>query len=402
MTDTPIELPWKARTARPSPFDPPEIFAALRSERPLRPMTFADGHQGWLATGYDVVRAILADRRFSIRREVAHQPVTMPNAAAQAMFTAPPPPGMFVRMDPPEHTRYRKLLVGEFTVRRMRQLETRITEVTRSCLDAMEQAGPPVDLVQALALPLPALLVCELLGIPEPQLPACRQAMQTVLDAQSTPGQIQQAYTTLLGIFPPLIASKRENPAGDVFSGLVNNGDLTDEELNSIGLLLFAAGSETTASMLGFGAFVLLQHSEQLQALRRDSVLIDNTIEELLRYLAGPSGMLRTAMEDVEIGGELIRHGQTVELLVGAANHDPARFERPSEFDITRPAQGHLSFGHGLHQCLGQQLARVELRVAFPAVFDRFPGLRLAVPAHEIPMKDDSAFFGVKCLPVEW
>ncbi|TDD17745.1 cytochrome P450 [Nonomuraea diastatica] len=354
MTEGAIEFPWTARTTRPGLFDPPEIIATLRKERPLRPMTFADGHQGWLATGYDVVKAILADSRFSIRREVAHPPVTMPNAAAQAMFTAPPPPGMFVRMDPPEHTRYRKLLI------------------------------------------------CELLGIPASTLPVFRQAAATVLDGESTQEQIQQAYTTMLGVFPPLIADKRENPTGDVYSGLINRGGLSDEELTSIGLLLFAAGYESTSGMLALGTFALLEHPGQLQALRRDPSLADNTVEELLRYLTGPGGMLRTAMEDVEIGGELIRAGQTVELLVGAANHDPARFERPGEFDVTRPAQGHLTFGHGIHQCLGQQLARVELRAALPALFDRFPGLRLAVPAQEIPMKDDSAFFGPKRLPVEW
>ncbi|TDE45182.1 cytochrome P450 [Nonomuraea mesophila] len=402
MTEGAIELPWTARTTRPGLFDPPQIIATLRSERPLRPMIFADGHQGWLATGYDVVRAILADSRFSIRREVAHPPVTMPNAGAQAVFTAPPPPGMFVRMDPPEHTRYRKLLVGEFTVRRMRRLEARIAEVTEDCLDAMERSGPPSDLVTALCVPVPALLICELLGIPESTLPVFQQAAATALDGESTQEQIQQAYATMLGVFPPLIADKREKPTSDVYSGLINHGGLSDEELTSIGLLLFAAGYESTSGMLALGAFALLEHPGQLQALRRDPSLTDNAVEELLRFLTGPSGMLRTAVEDVEICGELIRAGQTVELLVGAANHDPSRFERPGEFDITRPAQGHLTFGHGIHQCLGQQLARVELRAALPALFDRFPGLHLAVPAQEIPMKDDSAFFGPKSLPVEW
>ncbi|MEO3892591.1 cytochrome P450 [Nonomuraea sp. B5E05] len=402
MTQDSIELPWTARISRLSPFDPPGIFARLRNERPLRPMIFADGHPGWLATGYDVVRAILADGRFSIRRELAHPPVMMPNSNAQAVFTAPAPPGMFVRMDPPEHTRYRKLLAGEFTVRRMRGLEERIAEATHGCLDDMEKSGPPADLVTALCVPVPALLICELLGLPSPTIPTFRQAADTALDADSTEEQVQQAYATMLGLFPPLIASKREHPTGDVYSGVINSGSLSDEELASIGLLLFAAGYETTSSMLALGTFALLKHPHQLQALRRDPSLIDNTVEELLRYLTGPSGMLRTALEDVEVGGELIKKGQTVELLVGAANHDPARFQHPHELDITRPARGHLAFGHGIHQCLGQQLARVELRVVMQALFTRLPRLRLAAPAQEIPMKDDSAFFGPKCLPVQW
>ncbi|MFI0425244.1 cytochrome P450 [Spongiactinospora sp. 9N601] len=398
----PVELPWKARVTRPTPFDPPEIFAELRDERPLRPMTFADGHVGWLATGYDVVRAILADNRFSVRRELAHPPVTMPNAAAQGMFYAPAPPGTFVRQDPPDHTRYRTLLAGRFTLRRMRRLEERITEVAGERLHAMEAAGPPADLVQALARPVPSLLICDLLGIPDQDLATFRQAGDIVLDPASSPEQIQQGYADMLGIFPPLIAGKRAHPTGDLYSDLINGGDLTDQELISIGLLLFAAGNETTSTMIAWGAFTLLEHPGQLQALRRDPSLIDNTVEEVLRYLTGPGGMLRTALEDVEIGGELIREGQTVELLVGAANHDPARFQRPGAFDITRSPRGHLTFGHGIHQCLGQQLARVQLRITLPALFDRFPGLRLAVRAAEVPIRNDSNFYGVKRLPVTW
>ncbi|TMR15687.1 cytochrome P450 [Nonomuraea turkmeniaca] len=289
MTEGAIELPWTARISRPTPFDPPEIFARLRDERPLRPMTFADGHEGWLASGYDAVRAILADNRFSVRRELAHPPVTMPNAQAQAMFYAPVPPGTFVRQDPPEHTRYRQLLAGQFTLRRMRQLEIRIAGVTRDCLDAMAEAGPPADIVQALARPVPSLLICDLLGIPEQDLTTFRQAMDTVLDPDSSPEQVQQGYVGMLAIFPDLIAGKRAHPTSDVYSDLINGSDLTDEELITVGLLLFAAGNETTSTMIAFGTFALLEHPDQLAALRRDPSLIDNTVEELLRYLTDPA-----------------------------------------------------------------------------------------------------------------
>ncbi|PRX96710.1 cytochrome P450 [Allonocardiopsis opalescens] len=402
MTQSAISLPWEARTERRTPFDQPGAFARLREERPLRPMVFADGHEGWLATGYEAVRAILADGRFSVRRELTHPPVTLPNAEEQAIFHGPPPPGMFVRMDPPEHTRYRKLLAREFTARRMRRLEERVAEVTGDHLDGMERTGPPADLVQALARPVPSLLICELLGIPDSDMAAFRQAGDTVLDPASSPEEVRQGYAAMLGVFPPLIARRRAAPTEDVFSGLVNGGGLSDEELTSVGLLLFAGGMETTTGLLGFGTFTLLHHPDQLQALRRDPGLIDGAVEELLRFITGPGGMLRTALEDVRIEGELIRKGQTVELLVGAANHDPARFERPDEFDIVRSGHGHLAFGHGVHQCLGQHLARVELRTVFPALFQRFPGLRLAVPSDEVPMRTDSNFYSVTRLPVEW
>lgn len=415
MPEPPITLPWEDRAARPGRFVPPEAFAKVRDECPLRPMTFADGHVGWLATGYDVVRTVLADDRFSVRREIAHVPFRLPNAQEQDVLSAPASPGMFVRMDPPDHTRYRRLLAGAFTARRMNRLAVRIAEVTRDRLDGMERTGPPADLVQALAVPVPSMVICELLGIPSSDRGGFQEAVDTAIDAKATPEDVQRAFATVLDVFPPLIESKRGAPADDIFSGLVNDGGLTDEELVNIGLLLFAGGFETTATMLAMGTFALLQHPDQLGALRRDPALIDNAAEELLRYLTGPGGMVRTALEDVEIAGELIRQGQTVELIPAAANHDPARFDDPGRFDITRSTQragaedqggrrhpGHLTFGHGVHQCIGQQLARAEMRVVFPALFDRFPDLRLAVPAEEVPMKDESVFYGPKRLPVAW
>lgn len=411
----PIRLSWEDRTARPNLFDPPEIFAALRDERPLRPMTFADGHVGWLATGFEVVRAILADNRFSVRRELAHLSYEHPNANEQQALASPASLGLFVRMDPPDHTRYRRLLAGEFTGRRMRELEARIAEVTRDCLDDMERAGPPVDLVEALALPLPSLVICELLGVPPAERDRFREASEVAGSMTASAEEVQRAYLTMLGVFPPLIASKRDRPGNDIFGGLVANADLTDEELTTIGLLLFSAGFATTANSLTMGTFALLCHPDQLALLRRDPTLTGNAVEELLRYLNGPGGFVRTALEDVEVAGELIRAGQTVELIPAAANRDPARFDDPDTLDITRTVRrsgtagqesarhpGHVTFGHGIHQCIGQHLARVEMRVALPALFERFPDLRLAVPPEEIPMAEDTVFHSALRLPLAW
>ncbi|MFI6456956.1 cytochrome P450 [Streptosporangium amethystogenes] len=385
---------------RPDPFTPPERLAALREERPVTRMTYPDGRVGWLVTSYPAVRSILADPRFSSRRELLNVPVPFP---LMQEMRRPADPGMFIRMDPPDHTRYRRLLTAQFTVRRMKQLEPRIHEITEERLDAMEKAGPPQDLVREFALPIPSLVICELLGVPYSDREEFQQATAVLLNLESAVEDIRAAVARVAAFFARLIELKRAEPADDLLSGLVTGGELTDEELGNIGFLLLAAGHETTANMLGLGTFALLQHPDQLAALRADPSLIDNTVEELLRYLSiihiGP---IRAALEDVEVDGELIRAGEVVTLSVQAANRDPARFTDPDRLDITNPASGHLTFGHGLHQCLGQQLARVEMRTAFPMLFDRFPDLRLAIPAQEVRMRDTMSIYGVRELPVRW
>ncbi|MEU0479664.1 cytochrome P450 [Streptosporangium sp. NPDC006013] len=385
---------------RPDPFTPPERLASLREERPVTPMTYPDGRVGWLVTSYPAVRSILADPRFSSRRELLNVPVPFP---LMQEMRRPADPGMFIRMDPPDHTRYRKLLTAQFTVRRMKQLEPRIHEITEERLDAMEKAGPPQDLVREFALPIPSLVICELLGVPYSDREEFQQATAVLLNLESAVEDIRAAVARVAAFFARLIELKRAEPADDLLSGLVTGGELTDEELGNIGFLLLAAGHETTANMLGLGTFALLQHPDQLAALRADPSLIDNTVEELLRYLSiihiGP---IRAALEDVEVDGELIRAGEVVTLSVQAANRDPSRFTDPDRLDITHPASGHLTFGHGLHQCLGQQLARVEMRTAFPMLFDRFPDLRLAIPAQEVRMRDTMSIYGVRELPVRW
>jgi len=385
---------------RPSPFEPPERLASLREEGPITPMVYPDGATGWLVTGYSAVRSILADPRFSSRRELLHIPVPFP---LMQEMRRPADPGMFIRMDPPDHTRYRKPLTAQFTVRRMKQLEPRIREITEERLDAMEKAGPPQDLVKEFALPIPSLVICELLGVPYAEREEFQRSTAVLLNLESSVEEIRATIVSFSAFFARLIEAKRADPADDLLSGLIAEGELTDQELSNIVFLLLAAGHETTANMLGLGTFALLQHPGQLAALRADPSLIDNTVEELLRFLGiihvGP---LRAALEDVEIEGRLIRAGDPVTLSLVAANRDPARFPDPEHLDIVNPATGHLTFGHGLHQCLGQQLARVEMRTAFPMLFDRFPDLRLAVPAEEVPMREKMSIYGVRELPVRW
>lgn len=385
--------------ARERTFDPPDELTRRRAEAPLQRMMYGDGHEGWLATGYAESRAILADARFSTRPELAHS--ALPQRVE--LRRGPLQPGFFLLMDPPDHTRYRRLLTGQFTVRRMKQLEPRIHDITESRLDAMEREGAPADLVRSFALPIPSLVICEMLGVPYEDREKFQHDSSVILDLEASTDEITAARDDLLAYLGALVAAKRKDPGDDMLSGLTASGELTDAEIAGMGLLLLIAGHETTANMLGLGTFALLTNPRQLAVVRDDPGAVENAVEELLRYLSilhiGPT---RTALEDVEIGGTLVRAGESVTLSLGAANRDPERFEGGDTLDVTRSAQGHLSFGHGIHQCLGQQLARVEMRIAYPALLRRFPGLRLAVPPEEVPMRATSAVYGVRRLPVLW
>ncbi|GAA2152711.1 MULTISPECIES: cytochrome P450 [Glycomyces] len=384
-------------TERPAgrPFDPPEGLAALREERPLSRMTYPDGHEGWLATGHATVRAVLGDARFSARTELQHMPIP------GGTLGRAPEPGMFIAMDAPEHGRYRRLLTGQFTVRRMRLLAERVREITDEHLDAMERDGGPVDLVAAFAAPLPAQMICELLGIPYEARARFQEQALSMSRLDATPEELGAAFAAILGYLAELVAAKRSAPTDDLLSDLVSS-DLTDEELVNIAFLLLAAGLDTTSNMLATGVYALLSHPAQLAALRADPGLAERAVEELFRYLSVVPFLVRTALEDAEIEGETVRAGETVTLSLPAANHDPMKFADPDVLDLLRPATGHMGLGHGIHQCLGQQLARVELQVAIPALFERFPGLRLAAAPEDIAMRTDMVVYGVHALPVAW
>ncbi|MFE9399232.1 cytochrome P450 [Streptomyces flavidovirens] len=388
-------LPTDRRTG--CPFDPPAELTAL-SDKPLRRMRYADGHVGWLVTGHAAARAILADPRFSSRYELLHLSVPMEGVSGEL---PPAPVGDITGLDAPEHTRYRRLLTGKFTVRRMRQLTERVAQLTAECLDAMEQDGPTVDLVEAFAQPVPALMICELLGVPYADRERFQSQVATIFDQTADAQAKGEAYTALLQYLGELVLAKRAEPTDDLLSDLTTS-DLTDEELAGIGGLLLAAGLDTTANMLGLGTFALLSNPDQLDALRADPALAEQTVEELLRYLSVADPLPRSALEDVEVEGQVIRAGETVTISVQATNRDPQKFPDPDRLDIHRRATGHLAFGHGAHQCLGQQLARVEMTVAFPALFARFPTLRLAVPPQEVLLRDRSNIYGVISLPVTW
>ncbi|WP_432092078.1 cytochrome P450 [Streptomyces sp. NRRL F-5630] len=380
------------------PFDPPEELLEAQSHGPLSSYTFPGGHVGYLVTGYDLIRSVLSDPRFSSRRDLMRHPTV----DYGGLKLPPVPPGEFLLMDDPQHSRYRKPLMGKFTVRRMRLLTERVEEITAEHLDAMRETGPPADLVSAFAKPVPARVICELLGVPPAERASFEAQFESFMDAEARDEDQVAAYTATRERLGELVAAKRAHPTDDVLSELTDS-DLTDEELLGMALVLLAAGLDTTAHMLALGTFALLRHPAQLAALRDDPGLTDRAVEELLRYLSVGKTFMRTALEDVRLGDHTVKAGSSLILSYNTANRDPARFTDPHKLDFQRREGGHVAFGHGVHQCLGQQLARVEMRVGFLALLRRFPSLRLAVPAEEIALRTElSDIHGVKSLPVTW
>jgi cytochrome P450 len=376
-------------TTRENPFDPPKLLATAP---PISRLDYPDGSRGWLVTDRAAARFVLSDPRFSSRADLVKSPI---RDTQTEVF-----PGAILFMDPPDHTRYRKLLAGQFTLRRMRMLEPRIAEITAARLDALEAAGQPADLVRVFALPLASLVICELLGVPYSSHERFEQASYLMLDPTLSKEERDVAGDDLFALMASIVAEKRQSPGDDLLSGLL---ELTDPEVMGMGVQLLFAGHESTANMLALGTFALLQHPYQLARLRADASLIDGAVEELLRYLTIVQFEVnRSALEDVEVAGQLVAKGESVHVSLPMANRDPERFPDPSTLDLTRSTSGHMSFGHGVHQCLGHQLGRIELKIAFAALLDRFPTLRLAVPPDEVPLRTDRGIVGVSELPVAW
>ncbi|MGW7533404.1 cytochrome P450 [Amycolatopsis sp. NPDC054798] len=378
------------------PFDP---APAQRTQAPVEPLTYPDGTQGWLVTGYQEVRAILSDKRMSARVELTKVPIDF--------GPLPPPkpadPGVFSGMDDPDHHRYRKLLTGAFTVHRMRKLEDRVAEIVDSYLDAMAAADGPVDLVEAFARPVPSLVICELLGAPYERHDEFDRYTTTMFSKDVPLTDRMEATQGVVSFIAGQVEEKRANPGDDLLSDLVRGGELTDEELANIGMMLLVAGFETTRNMIALGTLALLENPEQLEKFKADPGLTAGTVEELMRYLSVIHiGPIRTALEDVELAGVTIKAGDPIVMSLPVANRDPEKFPNPDELDVTRKATGQLGFGHGVHQCLGQQLARVEMRISLFRLFARFPGLRLAVPFSEVELPYDASILGPVRLPVTW
>jgi cytochrome P450 len=399
MTTSSPETTWlPSERFTDRPYDPPEELARRRDQEPLSRINYAGEQTGWLVTSHALGRAVLADPRFGVRAELIGNPIrgaTVPDKPAAA------PPGFMTRSDPPEHTRYRRNLVGQFTVRRMRQLTARIQEVTDEHLESLRRLGPPADLVANFARPIPALTVCEVLGVSDSARDAFQEQVAAMRKPDASMQELTSAFVAVHGFLRDLVVAKRKDPAADVLSGLTAT-DLTDEELTNLAFTILAAGLDTTANMLAVGTLALLRCPDQAALLRDQPELTENAVEELLRYLAIIPISVRVALADVELHGRTIKAGESVTISLAAANRDPSQYADPDRLDLRRSARSHMTFGHGIHQCLAQQLARVQMQVAFPALLRAFPTLRLAVEPADVPLRDEIALYGVHELPVSW
>jgi cytochrome P450 len=388
---------------RSCPFQPPEQYAALRDTEPITRAELPTGRTAWLITRHDHVRRILTDPRVSSDRAAPGFPRLMavsPEVLRDSAIS-------LIGMDPPVHTEHRRSVINEFTVKRMRSMRPRIQEIVDTCIDGILAADRPVDLVHALSLPVPSLVICELLGVPYADHDFFQQCTAVLVSRRSTGDQRTAAFGELRTYLDNLVSAKEKDPGDDLIGRMAlkyrNSGLAGHEELVALARLLLVAGHETTANMISLSAVALLENPRQLAALRADPALLPQAVEELLRYfsIADQAGS-RIALEDIEIGGVLIRKGEGVITLGLSANWDERVFDRPEDLDIERGARHHVAFGYGAHQCLGQNLARVELEVVIETLFRRIPGLRLAVDLAEVAFKYDSAIYGIAELPVTW
>ncbi|MFD8726208.1 cytochrome P450 [Streptomyces sp. NPDC059629] len=386
--------------ARIDKFDPPGLFDELRKERPLARMVYPDGHVGWIATSHELARQVLGDPRFSHNLEIGHFPVTKYGGPVPQF---PAMPGMFIHMDPPDQTRFRKLLTKEFTARGVSRLAPLVEAVAAEQIAETRAQGDTADLLETFVKPLVLRVLAHLIGLDYDERDRFADAPAVMNDPFGNPQTAMAAFQQVGEFIHGTLAHKKATPGDDIVSRLVATGELSDEELGNITTLLLFAGYETTEGALAVGTFALLHHTDQLAALRGDLGKIDNAVEEILRYVTvNQYEIFRTALEDVELGGESVKKGETVTVSLPAANRDPAKFGCPAHLDIDRDTSGHVAFGFGVHQCVGQNLARLVLRTGLRSLLEAFPELRLAVPADEVPLRTKGSVFSVKSLPVSW
>lgn len=383
----------------------PELSRVLRTEQPVRQVVMPRGMSAWLVTRYADAKTLLADQRLSKDSERARalfqRRLTTPGETSRPFERSLA--AHMLNMDPPDHTRLRKLVNKAFTAPTVARLRPRIEEITENLLDDMA-GSTEVDLLSAFAFPLPITVICELLGVPDDAREDFRTWSSTLLDT-ATPEQIEFASGKMARYLGELIARKRAEPTDDLLSALVHATDegdaLSEQELVSMAFLLLVAGHETTVNLIGNGVLALLREPDQLAALRADPALLPGAVEEFLR-LESPIHLatLRFTTEPVRVGQAEIPAEEFVLISLLAANRDDERYPDPDRLDVTRQAGGHLAFGHGIHFCVGAPLARLEARIAIGRLLERFPELRLAAEPKALRWRDSSLIHGLQTLPV--
>ncbi|MFE7271549.1 cytochrome P450 [Streptomyces sp. NPDC057623] len=388
--------------SRTCPYHPPEAYDPLRDARPLARISLYDGRPVWLVTGHALARTLLADARLSSDRTRSDFPATTARFAGLRNRK-----GALLSVDDPEHRVQRRMMVPSFTLRRAVEMRPEIQRIVDERLDAMIARGAPAELVNDFALPVPSMVICALLGVPYADHDFFEEQSRRLLRGP-TAEDTMDARDRLEAYFAELIDRKRKRPEpGDgVLDELVHQqlraGELDQEEVIALATILLVAGHETTANMISLGTYTLLQHPDRLAELRAAPSLLPAAVEELMRMLSIADGLLRVAVEDIETDGGTIRAGEGVVFATSVINRDESLYSDPDTLDWRRSARHHVGFGFGIHQCLGQNLARAEMEIALHTLFDRLPTLRLAVPAEEIPCKPGDTIQGMLELPVSW
>jgi cytochrome P450 len=382
------------------PFDVPPEYRRLFGESRIPEVILPTGQRAHLIGRHADLRTVLsgpvsADGQqpgFPMAREGSRS-----NSAALSFF----------RMDGADHRRYRKLVTGQFTLAQVERLRPAVQQAVDALIDDMARKRPPVDLVADFALPLPSLVICQILGVPYQD----RREFQSLSDVlargpERGREQFMRAIIALRDYVEKLASQKRDTPADDLLSTLISRFDqdptLDSRQLAVIILLLLVAGHETTASMISLGTLALLSHPDQRDMLADKPALITSAVEELLRYISIAQWIPRVAIGELVVAGQRIQPGEGIVALPIVANRDPDVFSEPDRLDITRPVLGHVAFGFGPHQCVGLQLARMELEAAYETILRRIPGLRTAVAASQLSLRQRAAMFSVEELPVTW
>jgi cytochrome P450 len=406
LSETRTDIPeYPMERSKACPFAPPPGVMELGAAAPLSRVRIWDGSTPWLITGFEAAKALFADPRVS----VDDTNTGFPHWNEHMLTISTRRPRSVFNSDAEEHTRFRRMLSKPFTFKRVEGLRSTIQKVTDEAIDAILAGPQPADIVSALALPVPTIVISEMLGVPYEDHEFFQHHANVGLARYATSDDTIKGATSLGGYLADLVKKKMEHPAEDAVSDLaerVTAGEIDVKEAAQLGTGLLIAGHETTANMIGIGVLALLENPEQADLLRNtdDPKVIATATEELMRYLSIiQNGQRRIALEDIEIDGVTIKAGEGIIIDLAPANWDAQAFANPEKLDLTREnAKEELGFGFGRHQCVGQQLARAELQIVFHTLLRRIPTMKLAIPFDEVPFKDDRLAYGVYSLPVTW
>lgn len=395
------EFPFPRDMSRP--FDPPPLLAAAGAVEGLAKVRIWDGTRAWLITRYDDAKQVLGDSRFSA------DPTKPGFPEKSAGYKGSIGQDKNLRtMDDPEHAAEKRLVGRDFTVKRIQEMRPAIQAKVDGLIDAMLDKGPPAEIVHDFALPVPTMVICELLGVPYEDRDEFAERSYTCLSSGVSIEESTAAGEALFGYVDRLIDIKDREPGNDLMSRLVVDelraGNMTRKHIVDLARLVLIAGHETTANMIALSVAALLHHPDQLALLKADPGLAPNAVEELLRYLSvAHTGRRRAAVADVQVAGQLIRAGEGVIVANSMADRDEAVFEDARTLDLKRPnARATMAFGYGIHQCIGQLLSRVELQIVHATLWRRIPDLRLAEPFENLPFREDTSVYGLRQLPVTW